>query len=159
MLSFNPHTHPPIPLPLLDKLFPLSAHRFPTLPFLLSPAQLSLIFSRITQPDMPSSPYISTRPCIIHIYLILQCGILRPLYTCYKHASEFQIHSFTPDLISSSSSSFFFFSGLPQMLPQLEPPALQEPLVQMEPLLANLPVHPIPPATAGYSRHRPKSKR
>lgn len=45
------------------------------------------------------------------------------------------------------------------MLPQLEPLALQEPLVQMEPLLANLPVHPIPAATAGYSRHRPKSKR
>lgn len=45
------------------------------------------------------------------------------------------------------------------MLPQLEPPVLQEPLVQMGAPLDHLLAHPIPPAIAGYSRHRPKSKR
>lgn len=45
------------------------------------------------------------------------------------------------------------------MLPQLEPQALQEPLVLMEPPAEDLPPHPTPAATAGYSRHRPKWKR
>ncbi|TMS11027.1 39S ribosomal protein L51, mitochondrial [Larimichthys crocea] len=36
---------------------------------------------------------------------------------------------------------------LPQMLPQLEPLALQEPLVQMEPQAVDLPPHQIPPVT------------
>ncbi|KAF0045522.1 hypothetical protein F2P81_002051 [Scophthalmus maximus] len=48
---------------------------------------------------------------------------------------------------------------LPQMPPPLEPLVLQEPPVQMEPLVADLQPHPTPPATAGYNRHRPKSRR
>lgn len=69
--------------------------------------------------------------------------------------SEYQLNTSSS---SSSSSSLCFILGLPQMLPQ--PPVLPEPPVQMEPqAAAHLQAHPIPPATAGYSRHRPKSKR
>lgn len=58
------------------------------------------------------------------------------------------------------SSSSCFLLGLPQMLlPQVEPPVLQEPPVQMELQAVDPPPHPIPAATAGYSRHRPKSRR
>lgn len=48
--------------------------------------------------------------------------------------------------------------GLPQILPQLVPLVLPELLVQMAPA-AVLHPHPTPPATAGYSRRRPRWKR
>lgn len=86
--------------------------------------------------------------------------LMLPLYIHYKHKSLIRMSSWLlySDFMLLSSFSFFL-SGLPQMLPQLEPPVLQEPLVQMEAPLDHLPPHPIPPAIAGYSRHRPKLKR
>lgn len=77
-----------------------------------------------------------------------------PLLSISNHHTKLYIINIFP-----SSSSPCFFSGLPQMPPPLEPLVLQEPPVQMEPLVADLQPHPTPPATAGYNRHRPKSRR
>lgn len=51
-----------------------------------------------------------------------------------------------------------FLEGRHQILPQLEPPELPELLVQMVPAV-HLHPRPIPPATAGFSRRRPRWKR
>eukprot|EP00064_Thunnus_orientalis_P010385 superscaffoldBa00001409_g10411 len=72
----------------------------------------------------------------------------------------FKVLYFRPSLSCLSARLPSSAARLPQMLLlQVEPPVLQEPPVQMELQPVDLPPHPIPPATAGYSRHRPKLRR
>lgn len=161
---FSLFTHPPPSCGLHNVFFPLSpalsyaplSHWTISSSFLANISASFLLCGGFLPAHYPLDPYRSLDGAFF-LLSIFQVS--------------FQIFIKTYSLLNVKCSDFIQFflsqnshccawSGLPQMLPhQLELLELQVPLAQMEPQLADLLPLPIPPATAGYNRLRPKWKR